>query len=151
LTLGGATGIDIAGDLSAVGLTIEDDVTASGGGSQEFDAEGGTLTAKSITKAAGDLTLGGATDIDIAGDLSAVGLTLEDDVTASGGGSQEFDAEGGTLTAKSITKAAGDLMLGGATGIDISGDLSAVGLTLEDDVTASGAGSQEFDAEGGDG
>ncbi|MHC4693434.1 MAG: two-partner secretion domain-containing protein [Planctomycetota bacterium] len=132
LTLGGATGIDIAGDLSAVGLTIEDDVTASGGGSQEFDAEAGTLTAKSITKAAGDLTLGGATGIDIAGDLSAVGLTIEDDVTTSGGGSQEFDAEGGTLTAKSITKAAGDLTLGGATDIDIAGDLSAVGLTIED-------------------
>jgi hypothetical protein len=155
---GAGTGsIDISGasitvgdNLTAgAGITFNAAVTADGAGAQTFDAGAGTLTAKGISKAASDLTLGGATGIDISGDLSAVGLTLEDDVTASGAGSQEFDAEGGTLTAMSISKAVGDLTLGGATGIDISGDLSAVGLTLEDDVTASGAGSQEFDAEGG--
>jgi len=136
LTLGGATGIDIAGNLSAVGLTIEDDVTATDSGPQEFDAEGGTLTAQSITKASGDLTLGGATGIDIAGNLSAVGLTIEDDVTATDSGPQEFDAEGGTLTAQSITKASGDLTLGGATGIDLDGTVDVQGgnFNLEDNV-----------------
>ncbi|MHC4740018.1 MAG: hypothetical protein ACYS9Y_14010, partial [Planctomycetota bacterium] len=100
LTLGGATAIRLAGDVlgttgfgAADTITFEDDVTADGG-AQRFDAGPGTLDADgSITKiTAGNLTLGGATAIRLAGDVlgttgfgAADTITFEDDVTADGG------------------------------------------------------------------
>ena len=47
-----------------------------------------------ITKAAGALTLVGDTAINLAGDVSAVGLTFSDAVTGTGAVAQSFDAGG---------------------------------------------------------
>ena len=136
-------GATLGGNVTSVGGNIDfRDTVSADGGDQVFDAEGGTLTTNngiSITKTtAGTLSLGGATALNLGGDVKATAaggnLVFTDDVTASSAGSQEFDAEGGTLTAKGITKAAGDLTLGGATGIDLDGTVDVQGgnLNLED-------------------
>ena len=96
--------INIASDIGGVGITFGNAVIADGTGSQTFEAGAGTLTAASITKATGDLTLGGDAAINVSGNLTSARLTLDDDVTATGAGSQSFEAGAGTLTAASITK-----------------------------------------------
>ncbi|MFB0553207.1 MAG: beta strand repeat-containing protein, partial [Phycisphaerae bacterium] len=154
----GGSSITIADNLTAgAGVTFNAAVTADGAIDQMFDAGTGTLAATStISKATGDLVLGGDTDIDldgavtvssgsltvgdpshIADNVTAVGATFSGAVTADGAGLQTFEAGTGTLAAATITKAAGDLTLGGDTGIDFDGTVDVHGgnLTLEDNTT----------------
>ncbi|NVM24006.1 MAG: hypothetical protein HWN68_19780, partial [Desulfobacterales bacterium] len=114
-------------------------VTADGTAAQTFDATTGTLLAKNtVNNAVGDLTLAG-TAITLNENVSAVGLTLDGPVTATKAAAQKFDAGAGTLLAKNtMTKTgAGNLTLGGATGINLGGtvDVQSGNLTLEDNTT----------------
>ena len=164
LTLGGATAINLSGDVTgfddaAYSVTFDDDVTADGGVpgtpvDQTFDALGGTLIASgNITKTGdGNLTLGGVTAINLAGDVTgfddaAYSVTFDDAVTADGGVpgtpvNQTFDALGGTLIASgNITKTGdGNLTLAGDTAINLDGtvDVDAGSLIIEDAFNASG-------------
>ncbi|MEQ8233223.1 MAG: filamentous hemagglutinin N-terminal domain-containing protein, partial [Gammaproteobacteria bacterium] len=140
----GTLDLGAGGELSASGnvdLTGTSVVTA-GGGDNRIDAVGGTLTVDTLTKSdAGNLTLAGATAIDLNGtvDVDAGNLVIEDTFTAAGdllasgdvtlsgvgtldgGVAQRVDAEGGTLTAVGLTKTgAGDLTLAGATALDLN-------------------------------
>ena len=142
---------NLAGDVIATGsdITFDEAVEADGEGNQEFDAGSGTLWAKStLTKTTtGDLTLGGATAIDLDGtvDVDDGSLVIEDAFNAAGdllasadvtldaagildGATQRIDAEGGKLTAEDgvdITKiTSGSLTLAGETGIYLGGDVS---------------------------
>ncbi|MCJ7729154.1 MAG: filamentous hemagglutinin N-terminal domain-containing protein, partial [Sedimentisphaerales bacterium] len=156
---------NVSGDVKATnGVEFGEAVTANGG-TQVLDADSdndgtGDLTAGgSITKTtAGDLTLGGAAiklGGDVKGTAAGSNVTFDDAVTANGTGAQTFDAEQGTLTANSsITKStAGTLTLGGATAMNLKGDVkgTAAGsnVTFDDAVTANGTGAQTFDAEQG--
>jgi hypothetical protein len=191
LNLGGAAGIDLNGtvDVNTGNLAVENTFTAAGdllasssvslaGGtlygptSQRIDAEGGTLTASALTKnGAGNLTLGGATGLDLNGtvDVNTGNLAVEDTFTAAGdllgsgnvtlpggtldGGAQRVDAEGGALDANgSLNKTTGgDLVLGGSTALLLGADVTTPGATgadslrLEDAATLDG-GSQRIDA-----
>ena len=151
LTLGGDTDITLAGNVTSNDdITLDDDATATGG-VQTIDAGAGTLSAKAINKTtAGKLTLGGNTDIVLAGNVTSNGdITLADDATAIGG-AQTIDAGAGTLTAKVITKTTtGKLTLGGNTNIVLAGNVtSGDDITLDDDATATG-GTQTIDAGAG--
>ena len=144
-----------AGDVVTSGdLNINAGATFDGAGSQRIDSENGTLSVNStINKANGDLTLAGATAIDInnAVNVNAGSLYIEDDFTAShdltagndirfsgtatldGSGAQSVDAQNGVLTvASNIIKSSGDLELIGGSKIQLSG-----------------SGEQRIDAEGG--
>ena len=184
LYLGGAVDINLDGDVNvkAGSLVVEDDFHAAmdliasdditligkgvldGTGDQQIDAETGKLWAqKELTKTgAGDLTLGGATDIDLDGDVrvQAGSLTLADDFHAAmdliaskdinligrgildGIGDQRIDAKTGTLRAHEdlIKTGAGDLYLGGAVDINLDGDVNVKtgSLVVEDDFHAAG-------------
>ena len=182
LVLGGGAAIDLNAlvDVDAGSLEVEDaftsdnslrasqDVTLQaagvldGAGEQRVDAEGGTLTANGqLTKAVGDLVLGGGALVDLNAlvDVDGGSLTVEDpfqannnliasqDVTLQGAGTldaagaQRIDAEAGTLRAEAgLDKASGDLNLGGGTLIDLNGsvDLAGGSLLVEDVFTAEG-------------
>jgi len=97
MTLAGASGITLSGDVTGSGLTSDDaiifegNVTANGivdAKDQRFDAGLGALWAQgTITKNAGeDLTLGGDEGIDLDGtvDVLTNRLFIEDDFTAEG-------------------------------------------------------------------
>ncbi|MCK5711247.1 MAG: hypothetical protein KAI25_00875, partial [Hyphomicrobiaceae bacterium] len=151
LTLGGDTNIILAGNVtSGDDITLDDNATVIGG-TQTIDAGAGTLSAKVITKTtAGKLTLGGNTNIVLAGNVTSNSdITLEDDATATGG-IQTIDAGAGTLSANSIRKTtAGKLTLGGNTDIALAGNVTSNGdITLADDATAIG-GTQTIDAGAG--
>ncbi len=157
--------VTAAGDILANDdVTLDGAATLDGTANQKIDAENGTLWTKStITKTgAGNLNLGGQNGINLDGtvDVQAGSLTVEDDAAAAGdllandnvtlngastldgAADQRIDAENGTLWAKStITKTgAGNLNLGGQTGINLDGtvDVKAGSLNIEDDVTAAG-------------
>ncbi|MEQ8493116.1 MAG: hypothetical protein RLW42_02740 [Gammaproteobacteria bacterium] len=143
--------------------------TLDGGVAQRVDAEGGTLTAVGLTKTgAGDLTLAGATPLDLNAtvDVDAGNLVIEDaftaagdllasgDVTLSGAGTfdgaatQRVEATGGLLAAAAtLTKggAGGDLELAaGGPGAPITlaagADVNSAGgaLVLANAFTLSG-------------
>ncbi|MCK4628018.1 MAG: hypothetical protein KAT56_03385, partial [Sedimentisphaerales bacterium] len=151
LTLGGNTDIALAGDVTSNDdITLADNATATGG-TQTIDAGAGTLSAKVITKTtAGKLTLGGNTDITLAGNVTSNDdITIADNATATGG-VQTIDAGAGILSAKSIRKTtAGKLTLGGNTDISLTGNVTSNSdITLADDATATG-GAQAIDAGAG--
>ncbi|MCK5269661.1 MAG: hypothetical protein KAJ46_02705, partial [Sedimentisphaerales bacterium] len=142
LTLGGNTDITLAGNVTSDDdITLDNDVTATDG-TQTIDAGAGTLSAKAINKTtAGKLTLGGDTDITLAENvISDDDITLDDDATATGG-TQTIDAGAGTLSAKAINKTtAGELTLGGDTGITLSGNVISIDdITIGDAATATGS------------
>ncbi len=188
LTIAGDTLIDAdgnvtvtSGDLiiqdaitSAADLVASNDISHSGAitldgvGAQRIDAQAGTLVLPALTKATGDLTLGGGTTLDLNGDITTTAgrLIIEDAFTAAGDftagnnvtlsgvgtfdgvGNQAMDAGTGTLTTLAITKtSAGDMTIDGDTAIDINGalDIQSGALTVNDaatfagDVTAIGA------------
>ena len=85
--------INVRSNITGVGVTFGNAVTADGAGSQIFDAGTGALTGNGmINKATGDLTLGGDTDIDLNGTvtISTGSLTVGDpahiaaDITTAG-------------------------------------------------------------------
>jgi filamentous hemagglutinin family protein len=162
ITIIGNTGIDVSKNLTAGdGITLDGVVTAVGTSDQDFEAGAGALWAKNtITKTgAGNLNLGGNAGINLDGtvDVKAGSLVIEDDFTAAsdllasgdvttmsgildGTTNQRMDAQGGTLWANgTLTKTgAGDLTLGGQTGINLDGtvDVEAGSLIIEDDFSA---------------
>ncbi|MCK5270916.1 MAG: hypothetical protein KAJ46_09030, partial [Sedimentisphaerales bacterium] len=81
------------------------------------------------------LTLGGNTNIVLAGNVTSNSdITLDDDATATGG-AQTIDAGAGALTAGAINKTtAGKLTLSGDTGIALAGNVISI-----DDITISNA------------
>ncbi|MHC4499146.1 MAG: beta strand repeat-containing protein, partial [Planctomycetota bacterium] len=157
----------LAGDVLSTGsgIVFQDDVDADGVGSQVFDAGSGQLIAENgvdIDKStAGSLTLAGDDGIVLGGNATGTGMTaadslvFENNVTANGTGhveDQRLDAGLGALDADgSIAKTtAGNLNIGGDEGIELGGNVETYDgdLTLEDAVTANGAGNQRFDADG---
>ncbi|MEQ8660516.1 MAG: hypothetical protein RLW62_06835, partial [Gammaproteobacteria bacterium] len=183
LTLGGGTAIDLNGtvDVDAGNLVIEDAFTAAGdllasgdltltgaagtldgGVAQRVDAEGGTLRTDGLTKTgAGNLTLGGATALDLdgtidvdngnlfiedafsaAGDLIASGdVSLAAAATLDGAGAQLVDAGASLLAQSTLAKTAGtDLTLSGTVAIDLADDVAvAVGdLVVSEAFSAAG-------------
>ena len=97
----------------------------------------GTVDADGLLKATGNVDLKNAATL--GGDVIAVGgnIDFRDTVSADGSAAQTFDAGTGTLTAATISKAAGNLTLGGDTGIDLDGNVDVYGgnLTLQDNTT----------------
>ncbi len=136
----------LAGDVTGNGITFDNAVTADGDSAQSFDATKGTLLAgNTITKTtAGNLTLGGDTDIDLHGTVEVQdgSLFIEDDFHASadllasqditfagslvngeldGIGDQRIDAQTGRLTANGwLHKGDGSLYLEAAGDISLA-------------------------------
>ncbi len=158
----------VKGDVTTTsGIHFGDDVIADGTGSalpQTLDAGDGILDADGYIHktTAGNLNLAGGAGIKLGGDVRGTGafraqdtVTFENDVTADGY-YQRFDAGPGTLDADGYIHktTAGNLTLGGTTGILLAGDVInyAPGgwwLIFEDAVTADGGTSQRFDASDG--
>ena len=159
------TATTLYGDVTAdVDVLLNNNTVFKSTANQSVTATTGTLTAKNnLTKTLnGNLTLSGATAIDIDGTVdvqagslqienafSAAGnliastnVTLDGAATLDGTSGQRIDAGTGTLWAKNmITKTgAGKLTLSGATAIDLDGtvDVDAGALQIEDAFNAAG-------------
>jgi len=167
LVLAGAAGIDLAGDLDVDGTTNLDAVDIDGAVQIDstvtvgvddtgYDVKlfGATASAYMLWDAsADDLVLAGAAGIDLAGDLDVDGTTNLDAVDIDG--AVQIDAGvtvgvddtgydvkffGATASAYMLWDAsADDLVLAGAAGIDLAGDLDVDGTTNLDVVDIDGA------------
>jgi len=170
----GATGtININADILAHNVQLNGEVQAYGLSNRTLDAGAGTLTVTGdITKSGdGKLILAGDSGINLGGDVTGYGtnnIIFQDTVNANGIGSQSFDAQTGTLTAKgNINKnTAGSLTLAGATialegNVDVANNLDLNGPTtvaggktlmaggdLHATATLSGSGNLTLDAVG---
>lgn len=139
--------INLNANIEAGSVALNGTVRAYGFGNRIIDAGTGTLTATGdIAKhGPGKLILAGDSGINLGGDVRGYGannVIFEDTVNANGGGSQSFDAQTGTLTAKGdITKTtSGSLSLKGRRGIDLNGTVNVKkgGLIIKDSFTAAG-------------
>jgi len=153
----------LGGNLSATGNIDLTGLNASLDGTDDQRiAAGVTLTADALTKSAtGNLTLGGATAVDLNGtvNVQSGSLVVEDDFTASGellasagmnlqgagtldgSAAQTLDAGTGTLAAAAELRkiGTGNLTLAGGAGVSLGGtaNVSASDLLIDDDFTAS--------------
>jgi len=138
-----------SGNLTSSGV----DFTSNGGGT--ITTTGGNVDLSGHTGAVDiDAAINSGGSVDIAGssinvgsNITGVGVTFGNTVTADGAGAQTFDAGAGTLTASgAINKATGNLTLGGDTDVDLNGAVTilAGSLTVGDpahiaaDVTTAG-------------
>jgi len=140
VTLNGVSAL--AGDvIGGTGITFAQAITLDGAGAQTLDAGTGTLQlTQALTKAAGGLTLGGNTLVDLDGALVNVqaGNLVIDDALDS-----EADLQAsGTVTLSGVSALAGDVTAG--AGVSFSQDVTFDGGAASTQTVNPGAGKTIF-------
>jgi len=133
-----SSGVDFTGNSGGTITTT--------GGNVDLSGHSGAVDIDAAINSGGSVDIAGSS-INVASNITGVGVTFANTVTADGAGAQTFDAGTGALTANGvINKATGDFTLGGDTDIDLNGavTISTGSLTVGDpahiaaDITTAG-------------